>query len=264
MNTMCSACRFASKSCQESKRGTRREVRATRHSLFVGAHEIIRASIWRAICRTRLVVSLTNGIIRPNAACRKPPYSKKAGTSACYFTTKSFKQTRSQVPGGVMGSKSCDSRIVVWNVIRKGIRYAGFAPTLLLTCYGGFAQVFYPTVVAPGPVAPGAGAGAAALPIAPASTTGIVTTAQAPKPLDGLGFGAGLALSIGQSRANSAVAVGPNNIVRVTDSSSALAGVVFESHCFFVPPALTPRLSVTDNLGTWATYCSRCEHEQHE
>jgi hypothetical protein len=64
----------------------------------------------------------------------------------------------------------------------------------------------------------------------------VVSTVQAPKPLDGLGFGAGLALSFGQSRVNSAVAVGPNNIVRVTDNSNALAGIVFESHYFFVPP----------------------------
>jgi len=56
-----------------------------------------------------------------------------------------------------------------------------------------------------------------------------------PKPLDGLGFGAGVAVSFGQSRVNNAVAVGPNNIVRVTDSSNALAGIVLESHYFFVP-----------------------------
>jgi len=140
-----------------------------------------------------------------------------------------------------MGTKSCDSRIVVWNVIRKGIRYAGFAPTLLLTCYAGNAQLIptYPTVVAPvAPVTPVAAprvALAAAPPAAPPDVS--VTTAQAPKPLDGLGFGAGLALSFGQSRVNSAVAVGPNNIVRVTDNSNALAGIVFESHYFFVPPA---------------------------
>ena len=44
-------------------------------------------------------------------------------------------------------------------------------------------------------------------------------------------------MSFGQSRVNSAVAVGPNNIVRVTDNSNVLAGIVFESHYFFVPPA---------------------------
>jgi hypothetical protein len=60
---------------------------------------------------------------------------------------------------------------------------------------------------------------------------------QAPKPLNGLGFGAGVALSFGQSRVNSAVAVGPNNIVRVTDSSPVSAGLVFESHYFFEQPA---------------------------
>ena len=141
-----------------------------------------------------------------------------------------------------MGTKSCDSRIVVWNVIRKGIRYAGFAPTLLLTCYAGNAQLIptYPTVVAPvAPVTPVAAprvALAAAPPAVPPPDVS-VTTAQAPKPLDGLGFGAGLALSFGQSRVNSAVAVGPKNIVRVTDGGNVLAGIVFESHYFFVPPA---------------------------
>jgi hypothetical protein len=56
---------------------------------------------------------------------------------------------------------------------------------------------------------------------------------QAPKPIAGLGFGAGVALSFGQSRVNNALAVGPNNIVRVTDSSPVSAGLVFESHYFF-------------------------------
>jgi hypothetical protein len=134
-----------------------------------------------------------------------------------------------------MSGKSRDSWIVVWKVIRKGILYAGFAPTLLLTCYAGFAQVYpiYLTVVAPAPVA----RVDAAPPVAAAPPAGSVPTAQAPKPLDGLGFGAGLALSFGQSRVNSAVAVGPNNIVRVTDNSNVLAGIVFETHYFFVPPA---------------------------
>jgi hypothetical protein len=36
---------------------------------------------------------------------------------------------------------------------------------------------------------------------------------------------------------NSAVAVGPNNIVRVTDNSPVSAGLVFESHHFFEQPA---------------------------
>jgi hypothetical protein len=48
-----------------------------------------------------------------------------------------------------------------------------------------------------------------------------------------LGFGAGVALSFGQSRVNSAVAVGPKNIVRVTDNSPVSAGLVFETHYFF-------------------------------
>jgi hypothetical protein len=60
---------------------------------------------------------------------------------------------------------------------------------------------------------------------------------QAANPLDGLGFGAGIALSFGQSRVNSAVAAGPTNIVRVQDNSGVSAGIVLESHYFFVPPA---------------------------
>ena len=89
-------------------------------------------------------------------------------------------------------------------------------------------------MVAPGAlvVAPAGGAR-----VADAPSADSVTTGQAPKPLDGLGFGAGVALSFGQSRVNSAVAVGPNNVVRVTDSSNALAGIVFETHHSFVPPA---------------------------
>jgi hypothetical protein len=50
-----------------------------------------------------------------------------------------------------------------------------------------------------------------------------------------LGFGAGVAVTFGQPRVTSAVAVGPSNIVRVTDSSNVMAGLVFESHYFFVP-----------------------------
>jgi len=129
------------------------------------------------------------------------------------------------VTGGVMASASCSSRIVV-NAVRNGIRYAGFAPTLLLTCYAGFAAegavVPYTSYYNPEVVAP-------AIVVAdnPVPTV--------PKPLDGLGFGAGVAVTFGQSRVNNAVAVGPNNIVRVTDNSNVLAGIVFESHYFFVP-----------------------------
>jgi hypothetical protein len=161
-----------------------------------------------------------------------------------------------------MGRKSCESRIVVRKVIRKGIRYAGFAPILLFTCSAGFAQVpcstCYSVIVAapnnlapPPPPSPHVTHNVALAAPAPGTggngSTGSgnngntaptpVTTAQAPKPLDGLGFGAGVALSFGQSRVNSAVAVGPTNIVRVTDGSGAMAGIVFETHYFFVPPA---------------------------
>ena len=138
-----------------------------------------------------------------------------------------------------MGSQSCDSRIVVWNVIRKGIRYACFAPTLLLTCCAAFAQV-YPTVFAPSalpPAPPSPRVNGPAL-LAPAGDgTTVAGTVQAPNPLEGLGFGAGVALSFGQSRVNSAVAVGPTNIVRVQDNSGVSAGIVLESHYFFQPPA---------------------------
>jgi hypothetical protein len=116
-----------------------------------------------------------------------------------------------------MGSESRGSQIVVWNAVRRGIRYAGFAPTLLLTCYAGFAaeRIYYNTEG-----------------VAPAI---VVADNPVPKPLDGLGFGAGVAVSFGQSRVNDAIAVGPNNIVRVKDNSNVLAGIVFESHYFFVP-----------------------------
>jgi hypothetical protein len=49
----------------------------------------------------------------------------------------------------------------------------------------------------------------------------------------------------------SAVAVGPNNIVRVTDSSNVMAGIVFESHYFFVPDFAFPGGFVTK--GNWGT-----------
>jgi hypothetical protein len=116
-----------------------------------------------------------------------------------------------------MGNESCGSRIVVWNVVCRGIRYAGFAPILLLTCYTGFAAEVYQGWFAPAVVV-------ADPPVPPV-----------PKPLNGLGFGAGVAVTFGQSRVNNAVAIGPNNIVRVTDNSNVLAGFVFESHYFFVP-----------------------------
>jgi hypothetical protein len=86
-----------------------------------------------------------------------------------------------------------------------------------LTCYAGFAQVYQEVV--------------------PAVVVADNPVPTLPKSLDGLGFGAGVAVTFGQSRVNNAVAVGPNNIVRVTDNSNVLGGIVFESHYFFVPPA---------------------------
>ena len=151
--------------------------------------------------------------------------------------------------GEVMGCEWCGPQIGVRNVVCRGIRYAGFAPILLLTCYAGFAAepwVQYPNYYDQAPVV-------AVLDNPPPTV---------PKPLEGLGFGAGVAVSFGQSRVNNAVAVGPNNIVRVTDNSNVLGGIVFESHYFFVPPATQlfgSRLPV--QWGSWAIYCSRCEHE---
>jgi hypothetical protein len=46
-----------------------------------------------------------------------------------------------------------------------------------------------------------------------------------------------------------AVAIPPNNIVRVTDSSNVLAGIVFESHYFFQQKAIS--LLGSDSPITW-------------
>ena len=143
-----------------------------------------------------------------------------------------------------MAGASCSSRIVV-NKVRNGIRYAGFAPNLLLTCYVSFAAeptpppgpVYVYPVVRPSYYLYGQGPVEGAL----------VSEIPAPKPFDGLGFGAGVAMTFGQPRVNKVVATGPNNIVRVTDSSSVSAGIVFESHYFFVPT--TPFLGVSG--GSW-------------
>jgi|SRR5580704_16908316 hypothetical protein len=57
------------------------------------------------------------------------------------------------------------------------------------------------------------------------------------KSFGGLTFGAGIALSLNtsKSRVTTAQVVGPNNIVRVSASGDANAGLVLESHYFFVP-----------------------------
>jgi hypothetical protein len=68
-----------------------------------------------------------------------------------------------------------------------------------------------------------------------------------PKPLDGLNFGAGIAVTFGQSRVASATVV--NNIVRVTESSDVMAGIVLESHYFFVPKI--PFLWGSVDPGSW-------------
>ena len=93
-----------------------------------------------------------------------------------------------------MGCEWCGPQIGVRNVVCRGIRYAGFAPILLLTCYAGFAAepwVQYPNYYDQAPVV-------AVLDNPPPTV---------PKPLEGLGFGAGVAVSFGQSRVNNAVAV---------------------------------------------------------
>jgi hypothetical protein len=60
-----------------------------------------------------------------------------------------------------------------------------------------------------------------------------VVTPTLPKPLDGLNFGAGIAVTFGQQRVVQAKVI--NNIVRVTEAGNVMAGIVFESHYFFVP-----------------------------
>jgi len=143
-----------------------------------------------------------------------------------------------------MGCQSCGSRIVVWNVIRKGIHYAGFAPTLLLTCGAAFAQIYTipvvrDTVVAPAP--PPAPVNRAALrAVTPVTPVDNVPVVQAANPLDGLGVGAGIALSFGQSRVNLAVAVGPTNIVRVQDNSGVRqVSLLNLTISLFLPPIVS-------------------------
>jgi hypothetical protein len=51
-----------------------------------------------------------------------------------------------------------------------------------------------------------------------------------------LGIGLGLNFNVSkQQRVESAIVVPPNNIVRVTETSDAIASIVLESHYFFVP-----------------------------
>jgi hypothetical protein len=145
-----------------------------------------------------------------------------AGLTAC---------TRLRCDGeSVMGNASCDSRL--WNVGRKGVGYASFAPTLLLTCYAGFAaEVTAP----PQPL----NARVYMVPsdnyyYYPAQAGGTLALTSPPPQLDGLGFGAGVALTFGQSRVSNATVV--NNIVRATEEGNVMAGLVFESHYFFVQP----------------------------
>jgi hypothetical protein len=97
-------------------------------------------------------------------------------------------------------------------------------------------SLFLPRAPAPAPPRFFAPRAVTLTPLA-ATPADAVSTVQAPNPLAGLGFGAGVGLSFGQSRVNSAVAVGPKNIVRVSDSSPVSAGLVFESHYFFEQPA---------------------------
>ena len=104
-----------------------------------------------------------------------------------------------------MCSAASGSRIVV-NIVRNGIRNAVFAPTLLLTCYTSFAAEGPPPPVSPPPVSsptqlvptyiyPTA---SASYPVTAYGVAPAVSEVPAPKPFDGLDFGAGVALTFGQ------------------------------------------------------------------
>src|SRR5271165_37272 len=102
-----------------------------------------------------------------------------------------------------MGAVSNALRNVLCNSICKGVRYAVCVPSLVLTCSAGFAADYssYPVVQVPYTVAPPAGQMRYDAKVAPPvgnDGTGAVSSVPAPKPLDGLGFGAGVALSFGQ------------------------------------------------------------------
>jgi hypothetical protein len=165
-------------------------------------------------------------------------------------------------------------RRLAWNVISKGVRYHAIAAAAFLApCTDLAAQqcqtvsvpvtpggVYNPAVLCPGappllmPAARGIAPASSVAPLAAATSGGSIPPAAEPpapsplpKSLDGLGFAAGVAMSFGQSRVNSARVI--NNTVRVTDSSDAMAGIVFESHYFFVPK--TSFLNDLVAAGSW-------------
>lgn len=135
---------------------------------------------------------------------------------------------------------------VPWSYgLRDTVRCAVFSVAVLLSPCIGFAADAPPAVMPGYVLAPVQPYG-----VAPLVRDGFLadTTPTAPvipKPFDGLGFGAGVAASFGQPRVNSASVV--NGVVRVTDSSNVMAGIVFESHYFFLPPS--PFLGV--KAGSW-------------
>jgi hypothetical protein len=148
-------------------------------------------------------------------------------------------------------------RHTTWKPLRKAAYLSGFAAAELLSTLPGFAAELLsgnpeiantqvrPVVVATAPlfinmqapvgppyyITEGSGRKDVVAAALPADTPPPVATA--PKPFDGLNFGAGVAMSFGQQRVAQAALV--NNIVRVTEAGNVTAGIVFESHYFFVP-----------------------------
>src|SRR5262249_48127575 len=150
-----------------------------------------------------------------------------------------------------MGNAFCGFRILASLGVLSAIRYGTFA-AVLSTSYAGFAaeaplRADTPPVPAPAPAPTVVPAPAYVVRVQPYSTEAfgppagptVLLPADAPapppipKPFDGLNFGAGIGVTFGQPRVASATVV--NNVVRVTESSDVMAGIVLESHYFFVP-----------------------------
>lgn len=131
----------------------------------------------------------------------------------------------------------CVCRFFAWNGICDAVSSSAFAAAVLLTPYTVFAAdktpdlaatervtVMYPSAVPVQLYNPG---------VAVAALDATVVSPTLPKPLDGLNFGAGIAVTFGQQRVVQAKVI--NNIVRVTEVGNVMAGIVFEFHYFFVP-----------------------------
>lgn len=83
------------------------------------------------------------------------------------------------------------------------------------------------------------------------STTTDDKSFKQPSYLSGLGFGVGLSLTVDSGstqRVNSAVVVGPERIVRVTESASTRARVMLETHYFFKARRWDPFLGDSGGL----------------